>query len=144
MWWPIVTVMLGVSDRSVIGVLLFFENPRRFDKCLRVKCGGRVKAAPAASAASEALTRPSTSTEFAARSGGMCESPSCGSGSHQPGLAKAEVPVLVTDDEVIEQRQVEHVGGGAQSQREPRIVRARCRDHRSDGCERPSGRSCRV
>src|SRR6476659_6386709 len=115
--------MLGVSDRSVIGVLpssFVFEIPRRFDKCLRVKCGGRVKAAPAASAASEALTRSSTSTEFAVRSGGMFQSPACGSGSHQPGLAKAEVPVLVTDDEVIEQWQVEHVGGGAQSQREPR------------------------
>src|SRR6266540_147771 len=86
----------------------------------------RVKAAPAASAASEALTRPSTSTEFAARSGGMCQSPACGNGFHQSGLAKAEVPVLVTDDEVIEQWQVEHVGGGAQSQREPGIVRARC------------------
>jgi hypothetical protein len=32
--------------------------------------------------------------------------------------------VLVTDDEVIEQGQVEHVGRGAQSQREPRIGRA--------------------
>jgi hypothetical protein len=34
-WWPIVTVMLGVSDRSIMGVLLssFFEIPRRFDKC---------------------------------------------------------------------------------------------------------------
>src|SRR3954471_24671653 len=79
-----------------------FEIPGRFDTCLRVKCGGRVKAAPAASRASEALTRPSTSTEFAVRSGGMCQSPACGSGSHQPGFAKAEVPVLVTDDEVIE------------------------------------------
>ena len=49
----------------------------------------------------------------------MFESPSCGSGSHQAGLTKAEVPVLVTDDEVIEQWQVEHVGGGTQSQREP-------------------------
>src|SRR5882672_12399242 len=86
----------------------------------------RVKAAPAASAASEALTRPSTSTEFAARSGDMCQSPACGNGFHQSGLAKAEVPMLVTDDEVIEQWQVEHVGGGAQSQREPRIVRTRC------------------
>jgi hypothetical protein len=28
--------------------------------------------------------------------------------------------VLVTDDEVIDQWQVEHVDGGAQSQREPR------------------------
>ena len=37
--------------------------------------------------------------------------------------------LLVTDDEVIEQWQVEHVGGGAQSQREPRIVRARRRRH---------------
>ena len=45
------------------------------------------------------------------------------------GLTKAEVPVLVTDDEVIEQWPVEHVGGGAESQREPRIVRARCRRH---------------
>src|SRR3954471_1566993 len=79
-----------------------FEIPRRFDKCLRVKCGGRVKAAPAASAASEALTRPSASTEFALRSGGMFEPPSCGSGSHQASLTKAEVPVLVTDDEVVE------------------------------------------
>src|SRR5713101_3859353 len=86
----------------------------------------RVKAAQAASGASEALTRPSTSTEFTARSGGMFQSPACGNGFHQSGLAKAEVPVLVTDDEVIEQWQVEHVGGGAQSQREPRIVRARC------------------
>src|SRR5258705_8232474 len=85
----------------------------------------RVKAAPAASAASKALTRPSTSTEFAARSGGMFQLPACGSGFHQSGLAKAEVPVLVTDDEVIEQWEVEHVSGGAQSQREPRIVRAR-------------------
>ena len=42
------------------------------------------------------------------------------------GLAEAEIPMLVTDDEVIEQWQVEHVGRGAQSQREPRIVRARC------------------
>ena len=63
------------------------------------------------------------------RSGGVFESPSCGSSSHHAGLTKAEVPVLVTDDEVIEQWQVEHVGGGAQSQREPRIVRARCRRH---------------
>src|SRR5436190_18013980 len=101
--------MLGVSDRSVIWCSPFsvFEIPRRFDKCLRVKCGGRVKAAPAASAASEALTRLSTSTEFAARSGGMFASPICGKDSHQSGLAKAEVPVLVTDDEVIEQGQVE-------------------------------------
>ncbi len=32
------------------------------------------------------------------------------------------MPLLVTDDEVIEQRQIEHVGGGIQSQREPRVV----------------------
>jgi hypothetical protein len=49
----------------------------------------------------------------------MFESPSCGSGSHQAGLTNAEVPVLDSDDEVIEQWEVEHVVGGAQSQREP-------------------------
>src|SRR6185436_19088791 len=53
-------------------------------------------------------------------------SPACGSGSHRTGLAKAEIPMLVTDDEVIEQWQVEHVCCGAQSQRQPRIVRAGC------------------
>jgi hypothetical protein len=66
----------------------------------------------------------------------MFESSSCGSGSHQAGLTKAEVPVLVTDDEVIEQWQVEHVGGGAQSQREPRIVRARRWRHALGGIVR--------
>src|SRR5215217_6894560 len=118
--------MLGVSDRSVMRVLPSSRSPAASINALRVKCGGRVNAAPAASAASEALTRLSTSTEFATRSGGMCQSPACGSGPHQPGLTKAELPVLVTDDEVIEQWQAEHVGGGAQSEREPGIVRARC------------------
>src|SRR5262245_29133541 len=123
--------MLGVSDRSVMGVLLPSRSPAASINALRVKRGGRVKAATllalrAASGASEALTRLSASTEFAVRSGGMFLSPSCGTRSHQSGLAKAEVAVLVTDDEVIEQRQIEHVGGGTQSQREPRIVRARC------------------
>ena len=47
------------------------------------------------------------------------------SGSHRTALAEAEVAAVVTDDQVIEQRDVEHVGRGAQSQREPRIVRTR-------------------
>ena len=40
MWWPIVTVMLGVSDRSVIGVLLSSRSPAASINALRVKCGG--------------------------------------------------------------------------------------------------------
>ena len=50
-------------------------------------------------------------------------SPGWWSGSHQSGFAKAVVPLLVADDQVIEQRQVEHVGRGAQPQRQPRVVR---------------------
>src|SRR6266850_8018979 len=85
---------------------------------------GRVKAAPAASAASEALTRPSTSTQFALRSGGTLMSPAGMSGSHQTGLAKTEVPVPVTDNQVVEQRHVEHVRRGAQAQRQSSVIRA--------------------
>ena len=86
----------------------------------------RVKAAPAASAASEALTRPSASTESACRSGGYVLHWRDVTGFHQPRLAEAVVPMLVTDDQVIEQRQVEDVGRGAQPQRQSRIVRTRC------------------
>ena len=66
------------------------------------------------------------------------------SDSHQAGFVEAVVPVLVTDDEVIEQGQVEHVGGGAQPQREPRVVWTRRRIGGSDGCGPPSGRSFPV
>ncbi len=37
--------------------------------------------------------------------------------------------VIIRDRVQAMLRKVEHVGGGAQSQREPRIVRARCRRH---------------
>ena len=53
--------------------LLSFQNPRRSDRGLGAKRAGRVKAAPAASAASEALTRPSASAESRVRGGGCGE-----------------------------------------------------------------------
>ena len=48
-------------------------------------------------------------------------------GFHESRLAEAVVPMRVTDDQVIEQRQVEDVGRGAQPQRQSRIVRTGCR-----------------
>src|SRR5688572_8850091 len=116
--------MLGVSDRSVIGVLPSSRSPAASINALVRSAEGRVKAAPAASAASEALTRPSTSTQFALRSGGTLMSPAGRSGSHQTGLAKTEVPVPVSDNQVVEQRHVEHVRRGAQAQRQSCVIRA--------------------
>src|SRR5258705_822127 len=116
--------MLVVSDRSVMGVPLSSKSPAASINALRVKCRGRVKAAPAASAASEALTRLRTSTE--------CEGRSDGHGLRSVALlrelaafVKAEVAAVVADDQVIEQRDVEHVSGGTQAEREPRVVRTR-------------------
>ena len=40
-------------------------------------------------------------------------------------FVEAEIAAFVADDQVIEQRDVEHVGGGAQAEREPRIVGTR-------------------
>src|SRR5262245_59944355 len=62
--------MVGVSDRSFMVYSLLRDPPAASISALRWKRGGRVKAAPAASGASEALTRPSTSRELAVRSGG--------------------------------------------------------------------------
>jgi len=53
-------------------------------------------------------------------------SPTWWSGSHQSGFAKAVVAVLVTDDEVIEQRHVEHVCSSAQAQRQACVVWTWC------------------
>ena len=80
------------------------DLPAASINALRVKCGGRVKAAPAASAASEALTRPSASTEFARRSGGHVLSRPAGVAPMSPASRKLKYRLLVTDDQVIEQR----------------------------------------
>src|SRR5262245_8607511 len=69
--------MLGVSDRLNMGVLLSSRSPAASMNALREKRGGRVKAAPAASGASEALTRPSTSRQSAVRSGGRLRRTRC-------------------------------------------------------------------
>src|SRR5713101_2606804 len=113
--------MLGVSDRSVMGVLLSSRSPAASINALGVKCRGRVKAAPAASAASEALTRLRTSTECEGRSGGHGLRPL----RDVAAFVEAEVAAVVADDQVIEQRDVEHVSGGTQTEREPRVVRTR-------------------
>src|SRR5262249_5690141 len=70
-WWPIVTVRLGVSDRSDIGVSFRSRSLAAPINAVRRKRGGRVKTAQRRAVASGVLTRPSTSADWRVGAAGV-------------------------------------------------------------------------
>ena len=119
--------MLGVSDRSNSGVLPSSRLPAASINAVRVKRGGPGQGRASGERSERSLDAAerfhTIRTSKRRRAVFIAVSELA---SMRAGLAEAVVPMRVTDDEVIEQGQVEDVGRGAQPQRQSRIVRTRC------------------